>query len=65
MIDKVLGFGPVQLEGYYFQLIPLFLSIVGKESLLPAEDTTYRFNIWKGTNFYIKANKNLMKIKLQ
>lgn len=65
MIDKALGFGPVQLEGYYFQLIPLFLSIVGKEALLPSDDTNYRFNIWKGTDFSIKVNKSSMKIKMQ
>lgn len=48
MIDNVLNFGPTQTESYYFQLIPLDLSIVGKGSMIPAVGTTYRFIISKG-----------------
>jgi hypothetical protein len=54
-------------------LIPIFLSIVGKESELPAEGTTYRFSVSKGNlplnigqqkfdenKFPIQANFNMI-----
>jgi hypothetical protein len=48
MIDRVLNFGPVQQESYYFQLIPISLSIVNKQCELPAQGTTYKFIVVKG-----------------
>lgn len=36
-------------EVYYFQLYPLSLSIIGRNSEVPAPGTTYRFTIMKGT----------------
>lgn len=48
MIDRVLNFGPVQQESYYFQLIPLSLSMINPSSELPAKGTTYRFSVSKG-----------------
>ncbi len=51
MIDNVLaGLNPTfnQGESYYFQLYPLSLTIVGKDSTVPAPGTTYRFTIVKG-----------------
>jgi hypothetical protein len=49
MIDRALNFSPVQQESFYFQLIPLALSIINKESEVPAKGTTYRFGVFKGT----------------
>lgn len=49
MIDRVLNFGPVQQDSYYFQLIPISLAIVNASSELPASGTTYRFVVSKGT----------------
>jgi hypothetical protein len=37
-----------QQESYYFQLIPLALTLVNKKSELPPPDTTYRFAVLKG-----------------
>ncbi len=49
MIDRVLNMGVANQESYYFQLIPLSLSIINRESELPVQGTTYRFTISKGT----------------
>jgi hypothetical protein len=65
MIDRALGFGPIQQDSYYFQLIPLSLSIISKESELPAEGTTYRFSVAKGILSLIQASKNSTKIRSQ
>ncbi len=49
MIEKALNtIGGAQAEAYYFQLYPLNLSIIGKESVVPEPGTTYRFSIIKG-----------------
>lgn len=32
MIDRVLNFGPVQQESYYFQLIPISMAMVNSSS---------------------------------
>ena len=48
MIDRVLNLGPVQQDSYYFQLIPISLSIVNKQCELPAQGTTYKFIVVKG-----------------
>lgn len=32
MIDRTLSYAPVQQESYYFQLIPLSLSIINPQS---------------------------------
>ena len=62
MIDRMLGPGLQQGESYYFQLIPIGLTLVNKDSELPSRDTTYRFTIYKGICvFYGKAPKNLTK----
>jgi len=57
MLDRALNFGPVQQDLCYFQLIPINLSIVGKDSELPAQGTTYRFSITKGTTWFTKVHK--------
>lgn len=48
MIDRVLNLGVNNQESYYFQLIPLSLTIINQESELPVHGTTYRFTISKG-----------------
>lgn len=50
MIDRLIGPGLQQGESFYFQLIPIGLTIVNKDCELPPRDTTYRFSIFKGTN---------------
>lgn len=62
MIDRVLNFGPVQQDSYYFQLIPISLAIV-TASDLPAKDTTYKFTVSKGTPSPMQEHKNLMRIR--
>ncbi len=53
MIDKALSsIASSQTEAYYFQLYPLNLSIIGKESVVPAPGTTYQFSILKGICAY-------------
>jgi hypothetical protein len=50
MIDRALAnINPIQADTYYFQLYPLNLTIVGKESVAPPSGTTYRFTVFKGT----------------
>lgn len=49
MIDRALNISPVQQESFHFQLIPLTLYMINKESELPAKGTTYRFTVFKGT----------------
>lgn len=65
MIERALNFGPVQQESYYFQLIPISLSIVNKECELPAQGTTYKFLVFKGKLMSIQVHKNSIKIKSQ
>jgi len=66
MIDRALNFGPpVQQESYYFQLIPVSLSIINKESEVPAKGTTYRFGIFKGMLLFTQSNKNSMRARFQ
>ena len=48
MFTGVLDGAASKAESYYFQVLPLFLSVVGKESELPAAGTTYRFSVSKG-----------------
>jgi hypothetical protein len=63
MIDRVLNLGPVQQESYYFQLIPISLSIVNKDCELPAKDTTYKYLVFKGTSPPIQASKGSMRTR--
>lgn len=66
MIDKALaGLNPQGGESYYFQLYPLNLSIIGKDSEVPAPGTTYRFTILKGTYCVIQVSKNLIRTNWQ
>jgi len=46
MIDSM--FTAQGQESYYFQLIPVGLTIINRESDLPSQGTTYRFSILKG-----------------
>jgi hypothetical protein len=52
MIDKALATLGNQ-DPYYFQLYPLNLSIVNKQSEVPAPGTTYRFTVLKGISYMI------------
>jgi hypothetical protein len=47
MLDDILLLGPSK-NAYYFQVVPLWLSIVGKDSQLPAEGTAYKLSLHKG-----------------
>lgn len=49
MLDDILIMGTISKHAFYFQIIPIYLSIFGKDSELPAQGTTYRFSIHKGT----------------
>lgn len=63
MIDRALaGLNASQQDTYYFQLYPLNLTIVGKESVAPPSGTTYRFTVSKGNCILIKENRNSMKL---
>lgn len=62
MIDKALATIAQPAEAYYFQLYPLSLSIVSKNSELPAKGTTYRFTMLKGILSSTQVNKNLIKL---
>jgi hypothetical protein len=58
MIDRVLNLGPVQQDSYYFQLIPISLSIINPDSELPAPGTTYRFSVSKGNPAATQASRS-------
>ena len=57
MFTGVLDGGASKAESYYFQVLPLFLSVVGKESELPVAGTTYRFSVSKGMGAGIQASR--------
>ena len=61
MIDRMLGPGLQQGESYYFQLIPISLTLINKDSELPPRDTTYRFTIFKGARSSIQGRRNSTK----
>ena len=65
MLDEILLIGPSSKNSYYFQIVPLFLSIVGKETELPGQGTTYRFSVHKGTSFLIEVTISLIKTGTQ
>lgn len=48
MLDEFLVINPGVKDSYHFQIVPLYLSLVGKDSILPAQGTTYRFLVQKG-----------------
>ena len=64
MLDELLILGPPIKEEYHFQIVPLFLSMVGKDSILPAQGTTYRFSVHKGQTILTQAITNLIKIDI-
>ena len=63
MIDRVINQNlNQQQESFYFQLIPISLTLVNKQSDLPAAGTTYRFSVHKGIISSIQVHKNSIKI---
>lgn len=69
MLDKALSHiqntAQNAAETYYFQLVPLTLSIIGKDSQVPAPGTTYKFCILKGINFFtVSAQQKFDENKL-
>ena len=61
MLDEILLIGPSSKNSYYFQIVPLFLTLVGKDTELPAQGTTYRFSVHKGTHPSTQVIINLTK----
>lgn len=50
MIDRALNLGNTQADSFYFQLYPINLAIVDKNSVMPEPGTTYKFAIFKGNH---------------
>ena len=49
-------------DSYYFQLYPLSLAVANSGCDLPAQGTTYRFTILKGTPASTQVSKSLMRL---
>ena len=62
MIDRMVNQGLNQpQESFYFQLIPISLTLVNTGCDLPAQGTTYRFSVFKGTFIDIQGHKSSTK----
>ena len=62
MLDRVVNQGLNQpQESFYFQLIPISLTLVDSNCELPAKGTTYRFSVFKGTYALIQVPRNSTK----
>jgi hypothetical protein len=54
MLDRIVSHGiNHDQESFYFQLIPISLTLVDTQAELPAAGTTYRFSVFKGTPLHI------------
>ena len=63
MLDRMVNQGLNQpQESFYFQLIPISLTLINTSCDLPAQGTTYRFSVFKGISIHIKELRNLTKI---
>lgn len=65
MLDDLLVLGPSVKDSYHFQIVPVFLSIVGRDYVLPAQGTTYRFSVHKGKRRLIQDIISSMKTDTQ
>lgn len=65
MLEEFLVINHGVKDSFHFQIVPLYLSLVGKDSILPAQGTTYRFLVQKGEKILIQAIINSTKTVIQ